>query len=331
MTYNALMQSKPIHKQVRNQAIDLFRLIAAFGVVAIHLGPSTYDGGRITSCFLSFAVPYFLIISLYFFIRRFDNLATPRIQDFRLDRLLLPYAAWSGIYFSVRWLKYRVEDQPFDEDYLQLVFFGGAAVHLYFLPLLLLFQVFAFALLWVTKVPRRRIPLLIPLTAALFYGWLGSSQNYLGFANFTSTILQYVFGAWLLVFLQARKIGRLVNVVIGCFALMVIFFHPALGLAGNFQGPLLGFGVAALAINWDLRTNNIILTVLLSCSYGIYLSHFLFLEAYELVAPRLGISLAPYSAIEKLAISSIIVLVSILFIHVVRSNSRAAYLLLGEN
>jgi peptidoglycan/LPS O-acetylase OafA/YrhL len=324
------MQSKPKNEQTRNQSIDLFRLIAAFGVIAIHLSPSTVDGERFSAYFLSFAVPYFLIISLYYFMRRFGTLATPQIWDFRFDRLLVPYVVWSIIYFMIRCLKYRLENKPFDTDYLLLFFYGGASVQLYFLPLLFLFQVFAFALLLVINEPKRIFLMLPPLIGIFFYGYFGSINNYLGFTNFQQNILFYVFAAWILVFLQASKTGRLVNVFTGCLALGLILLHPELGYVGNFQGPLIGFGVASLAINCPFRSNNTLLGFLLSCAYGIFLSHFLFLEAFELIMPKFGLALAPYSWVEKLVLSSLIALVSILFVLSVRRNRRAAYLLLGE-
>ena len=54
----------------RNLGIDLIRLVAAFGVVVIHLVPSDEFAHKFSLLFSIAAVPFFLMISLYFFIER---------------------------------------------------------------------------------------------------------------------------------------------------------------------------------------------------------------------------------------------------------------------
>ncbi len=99
---------------------------------------------------------------------------------------------------------------------------------------------------------------------------------------------------------------------------------------GIMRGPIIGYGIAALGLNWFFDINTVYVRQLLCCSYGIYLAHFGFLEIFEFVAEELGWSLTPYSIITKILVSSLICLCCVLFIAVARSNRLAAYLLLGE-
>lgn len=87
---------------LRNQSLDLVKMIAAFGVVVIHLAPSTESGEAVSKFFGIFAVPFFLVVSLYFFIVRNIKLPPPRIQEQRLDRILVPYLVWTIVYTFMR-------------------------------------------------------------------------------------------------------------------------------------------------------------------------------------------------------------------------------------
>ena len=55
-------------------------------------------------------------------------------------KALVPYVVWSVIYTLMRVLKYRLGGETLPINVVGIIFFGGAAVQLYFLPLLLLFQ-----------------------------------------------------------------------------------------------------------------------------------------------------------------------------------------------
>lgn len=74
----------------RSLSIDVIKVAAAFGVVIIHLTPSTHAAEVFTGLFHSFAVPFFLLISLHFFIDRLNKLPSLRLSDLRLDRILVP-------------------------------------------------------------------------------------------------------------------------------------------------------------------------------------------------------------------------------------------------
>src|SRR3954471_20428010 len=85
----------------RNYAIDIARLIAAFGVIIIHCAPYTKAVGFIVSFFLNFCVPFFLLTSVYFFWREINKGSDPTTSlHRRLSRLFVSYAVWTLIYVA---------------------------------------------------------------------------------------------------------------------------------------------------------------------------------------------------------------------------------------
>ncbi|HLO86694.1 MAG TPA: acyltransferase [Nostocaceae cyanobacterium] len=131
--------------KTRLSGIDLFRGIAAYAVVVLHSRPdpslaSGYWGAKLL-ILANFAVPFFLAISFYLAIakaysqQKFTSLKT------RFLRLFIPYIFWSCLYLFIRIGKYLISGQierisGLFSDPVGLMFCGGAAVQLYFLPLL---------------------------------------------------------------------------------------------------------------------------------------------------------------------------------------------------
>ncbi len=131
--------------------VDLFRAIAAFAVVIIHAGGEVMASDTVRSDFglmalmqfCRFAVPFFLAASFYLMIGKLlrDPLAFsgPQFLSSRVTRLLIPYALWSIFYLGIRAVKALQAPHGLAQlfqDPIFLIFFGGSAIHLYFLPLL---------------------------------------------------------------------------------------------------------------------------------------------------------------------------------------------------
>jgi hypothetical protein len=318
----------------RSQSVDIFKTIAVFGVIAIHLSPSTSGGERLSAFFVAFVVPFFLIISLYYSFVKLKSLKSPCLGDFRFDRLLIPYCAWTIIYILLRLVKYQFAGKTFTGDIFSIVFYGGAAVHLYFIPLLLFFQISLLSLAFIYNSPRNKLFFCISLFIALAYGFLGAVRNYFGFTNLLQLGLIYILCAWLLFRLQFSVIGRFSNILAG---VLIVSYATALFLdlvpraSGIWIAPLMGYGFSAIALNIPLRLTGRFFAIVLSFSFGIYLSHFLFIEFFEFILPKLGFAIAPYSFIEKLSGAVIVMIVSSFFVLLVRaSNPIAAYVLFGE-
>ncbi len=215
----------------RSVSIDLIKLVAAFGVVIIHLAPSTEEAEAFSSLFSLFSVPFFLLISLYFFINKFNAVSPPRLSELRLDRILVPYAVWSAIYTIMRVIKFRLRSEPFEIDVIGFTLFGQGALQLYFIPLLLLFQVQSLAMIFLLRVPRQKLIGVSAGLASILFGYFGSSWGYLGFDSSLQKGVAYVVLAFLLGHMQTQEIGRQVNVVVGwlmlaCIAWTVFFGYP---------------------------------------------------------------------------------------------------------
>ncbi len=96
------------------------------------------------------------------------------------------------------------------------------------------------------------------------------------------------------------------------------------------QGPIVGYAVSALALNWRFHTNTPSLRTLLTCSYGIYLAHIGFIQSFEFAADKWGATFTPYSVVAKILLGSPICLCCVGFIVIARLHWLSAYLFLGE-
>jgi len=134
-----------MNRKSRLTGIDLFRAIAAYGVVVIHgLGtvPRDYFAEQVTRLFSNFSVPFFLVTAFYFMINSLFPLKRNGYLKSRAIRLLFPYIIWSLIHILARLFKsfiLKADSENFSKfigDPINIIFFGSASVQLYFLPLL---------------------------------------------------------------------------------------------------------------------------------------------------------------------------------------------------
>ena len=143
--------TKQITKQ-RLIGVELFRGVAAYGVVVIHADALMRYSGFPTDYWTvafaeinRFAVPFFLAASFYFMTGKLYANVNHFPRGFNLKskwkRLLIPYLCWSAIYLCLRLIKALSRPDGLAtlfQDPVALIFLGGASVHLYFLPLLFL-------------------------------------------------------------------------------------------------------------------------------------------------------------------------------------------------
>jgi surface polysaccharide O-acyltransferase-like enzyme len=122
--------------QVRNQSVDTFRLLAALSVIILHLDYSNLPrefgvGIRLLS---RWAIPFFFIVSGYFFASRNPEGKRLNVQAV-VERLLWIFLLWNIIYAPV------VIDQHDVTTLLKRLFslaflYFGDFVHLWFVPAL---------------------------------------------------------------------------------------------------------------------------------------------------------------------------------------------------
>ena len=123
--------------------IDLFRGVAAYGVVLIHgLGEIPRDGNAlvITNSFLVFCVPFFLLTSFYFSYRSILEKHPKIYLKNRIQRIIFPYFAWTIIYLLARLIGWLIGNkESFNRlicDPTNVILFGASGVQLYFMPML---------------------------------------------------------------------------------------------------------------------------------------------------------------------------------------------------
>ena len=130
-------------------AVDNFRLIAAFLIVAIHTAPlesfSETADFLVTYCIGRVAVPFFLMVTGFFVLAPYQkamgrNLhqaeqASLKVKKF-LKKTAVLYAAATLLYLPVK--IYAKQCSPGPGGWLKEIFFDGTFYHLWYLPAVLL-------------------------------------------------------------------------------------------------------------------------------------------------------------------------------------------------
>jgi peptidoglycan/LPS O-acetylase OafA/YrhL len=313
----------------RINGIDLLRGFAVYAVVILHSDEgitSLPPGWSEILHFSSFAVPFFLATSFYLGANRLYQTKERISLKARFLRLLIPYGFWTVFYLLYRALKYAIANEPeklkhLFADPLSIIFFGGSAFHLYFLPLL-----FAGTLLikFLEFPVRKQLSflqlLLIGITSFLLYELVLISGN--AFQNDTSIAFEplssSVFGrgfvsnpwirfllveiSWLIrcfpyvmtaIVLCHPKIKEQVTKLINCSVWIWLTGFILANAIGNYLLPDSLHEVArgyitlflAIALSKNLKENSLIKNLGV-CSFGIYLVHLFFVEVFQTIASR---------------------------------------------
>jgi surface polysaccharide O-acyltransferase-like enzyme len=127
---------RPQTATARGARLETLRLFAALAVIWIHVPRSPELAW--TTVFCRFAVPLFVASAAYFAVRAAYKTQTSREYLLaRVQRIYLPFLAWSGIYLLFKLIKARLlPDQPNDFPGVEFLWTGGA-YHLWFMPLVL--------------------------------------------------------------------------------------------------------------------------------------------------------------------------------------------------
>lgn len=127
-----------------NNSINIFKLICAFLVVAIHTHPFSDINSTLgfisTDVLTRIAVPFFFIVSGYYYYEKINsdlNAFWPYIK-----KILETYCIWSCIYFilnAITMLKDRIFNiKSYIADCVTRFFFLGPYYHLWYIPSLLI-------------------------------------------------------------------------------------------------------------------------------------------------------------------------------------------------
>ncbi|XGV94363.1 MAG: acyltransferase family protein (plasmid) [Leptolyngbya sp. BL-A-14] len=344
--------SKTMDKRQRLVGIDLLRGLAIYGVVILHTDQGIQllpDAWLMIRQFAAFAVPFFLATSFYLTANKLYAGKPYRLSS-RFTRLFVPYAFWSAFYLLYRFLKYLAIHElsraiQLVHDPISIAFFGGAAFHLYFLPLLLTGTLLMKLGEWLIQ-KQASLRLLVTLTFISFWVY----EIVLGTGNMVDISAGLAFQPFLNFIVSTGNQNQILRVLLVEFAwairclpyvlFAIVLTHPKVTpylkawinhalpiwllafLIINFLGNQLlpdavhdvsrGFTALLLALSLsDHLQENSIVQNLGFCSLGIYLIHLLFVETAQTIWVRLNPGhINQVSTLTLFAVSVVIFLVS---------------------
>lgn len=112
----------------RSGLLDWLRLFAIVEIVAFHIDQSK------PWMFFGFGLPFFLITTIAFSVRKPKADSTRSVLRTRVKRLLVPYLFWSVVYLGVLAARCWDNREPFLDALSPWMILGGTAIHLWFLP-----------------------------------------------------------------------------------------------------------------------------------------------------------------------------------------------------
>jgi surface polysaccharide O-acyltransferase-like enzyme len=287
------------------EGFDALRPMAAFSTVLVHCSISPESQRWVPLS--RFSLPFFVLTAIYFLFRSAQKHPDVSFRDqlfHRASRLLLPFAAWNLIYAILRIAKHGLltsGQAPPAWDNLWV----GYAHHLWFLPFLLIVTMWVLAVIRAEqKLPVLRWPAamalialgvgmcFIPKPAACL---LPTGNSY--FLERTFVMLPSICWGTAVGLVFMKNFGRFEQhwktgfVGLGLIVMGTIVVSAAVPGTGIYRMArhLSGMGVllvALLPVRGELMQR---LAMLGRCSYGIFLSHLVFVEGLQAIAGRLSI------------------------------------------
>ncbi|QIR37802.1 acyltransferase [Tolypothrix sp. PCC 7910] len=321
-----------MENKARFAGIDLCRGIAAYGVVLLHSGDKSWATVNPLSAKLSylfdFPVPFFLATSFYLLICRRNPDLSWDYWQVRLRRIFLPYIIWTVIFLLVKTIMFSALDQDnklkeLFKDPFSIIFYGGAAIQLYFLPLLLVGTSLIIVAFYLEQLEMHIVlPFILVFLGLIFYHLLIATNNAfllgpnIAFQSLLNKLIPNhshinellrlisVIAAWLvrclpyfLIAITWRFIrfetnfrlpfSQLTAATLALLIFIIINFFGDLFLPSGFREVLLGYSLLAfgIALSHHLSNNRFIRNLGL-CSFGIYLFHPLAINFIEILIKR---------------------------------------------
>lgn len=295
----------------RKVGVDVCRFIAAFGVIAQHI--QTHEANVVLGRYFNpLCVPFFYIMSFFFFIKGIDK---EQVLEKIQARILRPYLAWTFIYSSLLLVKSIFLGGHFKFNFFRVLFFGESAVQLYFLPILLSLQLLLFygRNLVLIKDSGNNNKAIIGLLLVIIYLSISISFNSFGLGSVLRLLElgSYIVIAFLLV--RFEKVFEQTSryfYIGGCLIILVCLTINITNITiASIVGGL-SLSILSLSVKKINLGNKVI--ALLGYSFGVYLCHVVILEFFELLYSKLfNSSLAP-TLLNQLLEITIIFLCSLL-------------------
>ncbi|MFT5760613.1 MAG: surface polysaccharide O-acyltransferase-like enzyme [Alteromonadaceae bacterium] len=304
----------------RIKTVDVFRLIAIIAVITIHLNPfqnpsanSNFWGDwNIFSVQLSrFAVPFFFIISGYFYEKKYySSNVKLQLANSTAQKIFMLLLFWSVIYLfpfkpelyqqhgllapikEVYWNIVRTYEEPLP------VLFEGSKVHLWFLISLI------YAIYLTTFLAKTPYLLVATAIALYFTGVLLGAYSITPFGIKSElnarygpifSLLPFVIGfslsklritkSWLYLGLLIFSLATIFH-FLECYFLKQYFNSP-LDKDYGFSTVFMGVGVAMMALSNHHLLQNDTLSAIGKGIFGVYAGHFIFIDLLSYFDDRL--------------------------------------------
>jgi len=298
------------------KSIELFRILAMFGVIFLHVSSDTILAEKVGSIFDVFCVSFFYLVSIYFFFKKIDTVSLSDLNSKTINRLLKPYLIWSLIYTSALvFVGSKVKI-----GFISIFLYGQSAVQLYYIPTLIFihYSIYAVFKLFFTK-ESRLINLLI-LAISFVYFLHGYQNEYFGVRRI-GLLIGFTFLS-LLAFTLKNKVNEvpksfflITGLLLSLMIIYLTWFNKEIFLIDfSFNYFLGGVGLFLIGIGWDIElSDDSYLLKVSSDVFKIYLCHVLFLELFERIVPNIH-----YDLPKKLLITAFLFIVSWIFIQITK-------------
>lgn len=293
-------RAKHSSAKCKDQYIQVLRGFAISAVVLIHCLPLDYEWVIFVRPFLNFGVPMFLFLSGYLTPEsRCANVGA--FYKRRIGKILIPYFVWSFIYILI-----AKQSNPL--QIIKDLCFGSAAAQMYYLLVYAQLVLLTPLLYWMIKRAWGTIICwaLTPVVLII--------REYGAYAGFSTAFLRVFFGSWLIYYLLGMcwksltthllkwktiwsyAIILTLTTGIQIFAAYIWYRQSNFDLAttqlkiSSMLTALSVIGIAMTApksFRLKLVTKRL-LTLTGDCSYGVYLSHLVIVDAITTVLHRLN-------------------------------------------
>lgn len=299
--------------KTRNHALDIAKILAAFGVVTLHVKYSTPAGAFFNEVAWPTCVPFFYVASLVFFFKRLPIDAPSVVLSKQLRRVVIPYLVWTLIYIALLQSKAWVVHKPRPLDPVGNILYGESSVHLYFLPTLLCYQLIAWAVFQFTRrndgTGKTKWLALSALLLGIGYLVNGDIQNRFGCKTTGNFIAAALFIG--VAYTWSKKPEGRFNAVCGIVGALIWIGAVSLNRMNLrmdvLHYPLIlalgGIGFFMLASSIHIHIKNEKISKALTASFGIYLVHVILLEGFEFLVEVCAKGNFDYSFWVKLGVS----------------------------
>jgi surface polysaccharide O-acyltransferase-like enzyme len=318
----------------RNYSIDITRIIATFGVIAIHVSSDTEAAAMIGNFFSPLCVPFFYTASLTFFISGLNAVSIKQVLSRIWLRLAVPFLIWTLIYATLLTTKSILTHTHNSIVFWRVFLFGESSVQLYFVPQLIILQSLSFAIFLLFSPTKKKVIIsLLIITSAAIYLTFGYNNQAFGITNPISIIL-YVASAFSLAKLSIKKNNSFIYTLFGLLLVIAAVLLPTINIDPDYimfsRIPIGGIGLVLIAFSVKQTKLSDLLIMLTTATFGIYLSHILFLEGFEFILAKVWKGKFTYDLPVKIFVVSLIFMLSTTCTLILKKTRTTKQLLLGE-